>query len=288
VKQFVGRLLIFFVGIPVVGAAVILLPYQGNIGFVALIIAFSALGGAEAAAFFKEGRTRVGKAWGSISGAIVPSACYLSSRLAADTRLAAFAGAFAAIAFAFLVILATEVFRKTEKIESILDRSISRIFPILYPGVLSASMVMIGGLEGGNALILLFLAISFGNDSFAWACGMLFGRKRNIIAVSPNKSIAGFLGGVAASTGAGLAARAIAPGAMGGSYLSWAIVALVTGIASTLGDLAESALKRSAGIKDSGSIVPGRGGVLDSIDSLLFAAPFFYGSILAMEAIALR
>jgi phosphatidate cytidylyltransferase len=288
VKQFVGRLLIFFVGIPVIAAAVIFLPYWGNVGFVALIIFFSALGGSEAASLFREGRTAAGKAWGCVSGAIVPLACYVSSRIAVEDPFAAFAGAFASIALVLLAILTTEVFRKAEKIESILGRSMSRTFPLIYPGVLSASMVMIGGLKGGSALILLFLAIAFGNDSFAWACGMLFGRKRNIIAVSPNKSVAGFLGGIAASAGAGVAARAIAPGALGGSFLAWAVVALATGIAATLGDLAESALKRSAGVKDSGAIVPGRGGVLDSIDSLLFAAPVFFASVLAMGALALR
>jgi phosphatidate cytidylyltransferase len=119
------------------------------------------------------------------------------------------------------------------------------------------------------------------NDSLAWAAGLLFGKgNRGIIAASPNKSVAGFIGGLAASVLVGLGASLFMPAAFSSKWLisPWAgiMLGLLSGIAACLGDLGESAMKRSVHIKDSGTIIPGRGGVLDSIDSISFAAPVFY------------
>jgi phosphatidate cytidylyltransferase len=119
------------------------------------------------------------------------------------------------------------------------------------------------------------------NDSAAWAAGMLFGSgNRGIIPASPNKSVAGFIGGTAAAVLAGLGGVLLFPAVFAPKLLpplpSGLILGLFLGAAASLGDLMESALKRSSGIKDSGSIIPGRGGVLDSIDSIALAAPVFY------------
>jgi phosphatidate cytidylyltransferase len=120
---------------------------------------------------------------------------------------------------------------------------------------------------------------------------MLFGKNnRGIIPASPNKSAAGFIGGTLGSiiitAGAVLLAPAFfasryAYGAASGngivpSLCAAAALGLFTGIAAMLGDLCESAIKRSAGVKDSGNIMLGRGGVLDSIDSIAVSAPVFY------------
>jgi phosphatidate cytidylyltransferase len=116
---------------------------------------------------------------------------------------------------------------------------------------------------------------------------MLFGKgNRGIVPASPNKSVAGFIGGAFGTIVIGVGAVLIQPdvfilqnavsGVPGGAVTIGALLALLTGIAATLGDLAESAIKRSSGADDSGNIIPGRGGVLDSIDSVAFAAPVFY------------
>jgi phosphatidate cytidylyltransferase len=130
-------------------------------------------------------------------------------------------------------------------------------------------------------VILVFLLMVFANDSLAWAAGMLFGKgNRGIIAASPNKSIAGFIGGLIAAVLAGIGGAYFLPGAFVSRYLhpvfAGGLLGFLTGAAGSLGDLAESALKRSSGIKDSGALIPGRGGVLDSIDSVALAAPVFY------------
>jgi phosphatidate cytidylyltransferase len=135
--------------------------------------------------------------------------------------------------------------------------------------------------ENAHYVILFFLLIVMANDSAAWAFGMLFGKgNRGLIPASPNKSIAGFIGGLVASVLVGMGASLFLKEAFQPQILSPAlsgfIMGFFTGIAATAGDLGESALKRSAGVKDSGGLIPGRGGILDSIDSIALAAPVFY------------
>ena len=96
------------------------------------------------------------------------------------------------------------------------------------------------------------------------------------MAVSPNKSRIGFLGGFLASPAVVVLFSYLLRDLVTVSTVRAILFGVVVGAAAILGDLVESALKRSASIKDSGQIIPGRGGLLDSIDSPLFAAPFFY------------
>jgi phosphatidate cytidylyltransferase len=137
--------------------------------------------------------------------------------------------------------------------------------------------------EGAGVLILIFLMIILGSDAAAWLAGTLFGAaNRGIIPASPNKSIAGFIGEIFGSIVVSTGAALIVPSIFTPRFhvlpaLFMAIIlGICTGIAAALGDLAESAVKRSCGFKDSGNLMPGRGGVLDSIDSIAFASPVFY------------
>jgi phosphatidate cytidylyltransferase len=125
----------------------------------------------------------------------------------------------------------------------------------------------------------------FANDGMAWLAGKLFGKgNQGVIPVSPQKSVAGFIGGTIASIIVGVGAALLFPAIFTPQYdffsaiypVAGALLGLLTGIAATCGDLGESAIKRSSGLKDSGHIIPGRGGVLDSIDSIALAAPVFY------------
>jgi phosphatidate cytidylyltransferase len=139
--------------------------------------------------------------------------------------------------------------------------------------------------KNSGVLILTFVFMVFSGDGLAWALGMAFGRgNQGLVPASPNKSVAGFIGGIMAPVIAGIGAALLLPGIFvpkcasffGIPVIAGFILGLLTGVAAILGDLGESAIKRSSGIKDSGSIIPGRGGVLDSIDSLALAAPVFY------------
>jgi phosphatidate cytidylyltransferase len=136
------------------------------------------------------------------------------------------------------------------------------------------ALSQIKAMSQGEALILLLLFIVWGADTGAYAAGKLFGRHKMIPAVSPGKTLEGLLGGVLTCALVGwLFAWLQELPAQQGVY--WLLLSLVVGLASVLGDLFESMLKRERGIKDSGTLLPGHGGMLDRIDSITAAAPVF-------------
>ncbi|MGL4985596.1 MAG: phosphatidate cytidylyltransferase [Treponemataceae bacterium] len=150
-------------------------------------------------------------------------------------------------------------------------------FLVIYPGVFFSFISRLALLKNPQAGIAIFLLMIFGCDSMAWATGVLFGKNnRGLIKVSPNKSIAGYLGGYIGSMLAGAIGIYFYPNVFGSSIPHTVILAVVTATACIIGDLAESVLKRSTNSKDAGIVIPGRGGMLDSVDSMIFAAPFYY------------
>ena len=122
-------------------------------------------------------------------------------------------------------------------------------------------------------LMISILVLIWINDSFAFFVGKNFGRKKLFISVSPKKTVEGFIGGFIFTL---IAAYIISKLNSDFSLINWLIIAAIVSIIGTIGDLVESKLKRQANIKDSGNIMPGHGGILDRLDSLLFAAPFVY------------
>jgi phosphatidate cytidylyltransferase len=177
-------------------------------------------------------------------------------------------------------LLVSGIFNR-EKFESYLGRAVAGFAVMIYPGLFISWIIQMAVLPRASMVIMVYFLVVFLNDSTAWAAGMLLGRgNRGHVAASPNKSIAGFISGLSASLLTGIAAALFIPGAFTSTVMtsvaSGALLGLGAGAAATLGDLGESALKRSAGVKDSGSLVMGRGGALDSIDSLALAAPVYY------------
>lgn len=147
------------------------------------------------------------------------------------------------------------------------------LLPVLYLGLPIGSMIAIREVHGAPVLFLLMVTV-FASDTAQYYTGRQFGRRPLAPAVSPKKTVEGALGGFVVG-GLTMAIAGIwwlpeAPLPLR-ALLGVTLVAL--GIA---GDLFESMLKRSAGVKDSSSLIPGHGGVLDRIDALLFAAPIYY------------
>lgn len=119
--------------------------------------------------------------------------------------------------------------------------------------------------------IVGFILIVWANDVFAYLVGLAIGRHRLFPRLSPKKSWEGFVGGVAGAVGVGLL---VAHFGAGGNYGLWAGLALVAAVTGVAGDLVESMFKRAAGVKDSGCLIPGHGGVLDRFDAMLISLPF--------------
>ncbi len=122
-------------------------------------------------------------------------------------------------------------------------------------------------------LMISILVMIWVNDSFAFLVGKNFGKNKLFVSVSPKKTIEGFIGGLVFAL---LAAFAISKFNTEFTVLNWLIIAIIVSVVGTVGDLVESKFKRQANIKDSGNIMPGHGGILDRLDSLLFVAPFVY------------
>jgi phosphatidate cytidylyltransferase len=148
----------------------------------------------------------------------------------------------------------------------------------LYIPVLLVHLQMLRGLPHGQKWLFLIMVIVMAGDTAAYYVGTRFGRKKLCPRVSPNKSVEGALGGLAGSLIGALIAGFTFFTEL--TMVDTLVTAIILGILGQLGDLFESFLKRSFGVKDSGVIFPGHGGVLDRLDSILFAAPFaFYYAV---------
>lgn len=121
-------------------------------------------------------------------------------------------------------------------------------------------------------VVVAYVTIIWANDVCAYLVGMTVGRRKLFERLSPKKSWEGFFGGLAGAVGAGLAAGHL----LGASLAAWAGLALVAAVVAVAGDLVESMFKRAAGVKDSGALIPGHGGVLDRFDAMLLSAPFVF------------
>jgi phosphatidate cytidylyltransferase len=128
-------------------------------------------------------------------------------------------------------------------------------------------------------IIGLFILI-WTNDTFAYIVGKSIGRNKLFEKISPKKTIEGFLGGIVFAVLAGYLISKYYiranPEFSDRSILIWTTIAVIVGIVGTIGDLIESKFKRVAGVKDSGSIMPGHGGILDRLDSVIFVAPIIF------------
>lgn len=129
-------------------------------------------------------------------------------------------------------------------------------------------------------IILGLFILIWTNDTFAYLVGKSMGKHKLFERVSPKKTIEGFLGGAVFAAFAGFLISKLYiqpnPAFSAKSILIWTIIALIVSVFGTIGDLIESKFKRIAGVKDSGSIMPGHGGILDRLDSVIFVAPIIF------------
>ncbi|HTJ40631.1 MAG TPA: phosphatidate cytidylyltransferase [Kofleriaceae bacterium] len=179
---------------------------------------------------------------------------------------------FAVLAFAVLAPLLYYLFRFGE-IETVAKRAAFTIAGIVYAGLCFTVLAKIDVYFGGY-MVIFVLVVAWIGDTGAYFAGRFLGDKKLYPAVSPKKTWAGAWGGLAGSIAGGLIMRALFPKEIA---LSWADVVLIAGpgaILGQMGDLAESLMKRSTGVKDSGGLLGGHGGLLDRVDAVLFLGPY--------------
>lgn len=158
-----------------------------------------------------------------------------------------------------------------------ISRLTAGVFNMVYPWLGFVYISMATQLKSPSEAIISFYLVVFACDSLAYLFGMLFGRRsRGVVKASPKKSLIGFFGGFLGSGIAAFVSYTLFFSAFKGKLYQLLFIAFLTASTAILGDILESILKRSAGIKDSGKIIMGRGGVLDSIDSIIASAPVFY------------
>jgi phosphatidate cytidylyltransferase len=260
------------VALPVFFVLVFVLPYYNHLAMNICAVAMTVAGARELQMLMSK-RGVPAFPYAFLLTALIPAAAYLEVlglippawSLAVPTALVV------------LVLLRSLWVRDQKDLGALLLRISSSLLVVLYPALLLSFIVRLTAFGNARWVLLFFFSVIFANDIAAYLAGMFLGRGTRLdYAVSPNKSAVGFAAGILTSIGVAILFRGTVTGLLPISYGATAGFGAAAGILTIAGDLAESALKRSADVKDSGGIIPGRGGILDSIDSWLLAAPMFY------------
>ncbi len=286
-KEMTSRILLGVIAVPAL-TAVLLFPLPFNIVLNLILFLFAALGTLETVRLLKTAEIALNRAAALVCG-LLPPAGVITILYLPNTMAALTAGAVLILWIPLL--LGREAFSRTPEIwNKSLTRTAGYGFILMYPGALAAALTAFQLLTlffpdtNIGLVYLIYLIMIFTNDTMAYFIGIAVGRfTPHPAPLSPKKSLAGFLGG-------GISTVAVSAGTyylfpeLFGEQIGFALLAgLILAFAGIVGDLIESAFKRSAGVKDSGTLMMGRGGVLDSLDSVLYGAPFFLVLLLGIH-----
>jgi phosphatidate cytidylyltransferase len=254
---------------------VLLITHRGGLVFAGFVALLAALGSSEFVKMAYAGGFRISRLVVILGSAVVSISFYFGTLQTS-----------AIILTAVVLVVLMERLARVDVEKYLLSVSLT-VTGIIYTGWLLGSFILLREFPGdalkpelagvgdiGRSLVLLVLILAWSNDSGAYFFGSSIGRRRIMPRVSPSKTVEGTLGGVGCCVGAALISRATFASFLG---LGEAVAAgVLVGAACITGDLVESMLKRSTGVKDSSNLIPGHGGLLDRFDSLLFAGPVFY------------
>ncbi len=173
----------------------------------------------------------------------------------------------------FLIFLMFDLFKGDFKIYK--NKVIKYLFLlgyVIFPFLILTQLPLIHKSYEPKIVIGMFILI-WNNDTFAYICGKSFGKRKLFEKMSPKKTIEGFIGGLIFTL---IASYILSIYFTFFDLKTWLLTAVLVSSLGTIGDLVESKFKRQANIKDSGSIMPGHGGILDRLDSVIFATPFLF------------
>ena len=275
------RLLVFFIGVPIIIGIVSLYHYN----FLALNIAAIVASALAANEFYNMAKLKFKmfpKTIVIILTAALPFLAYNFVLIDFD-----FSNLMWFLVFEIFIFMGAEgLFSKN--FEDSVSKIAVTLLILFYCGYMLTFITRLTAIKENTVVFsYLYFILVFMCDSGAWFFGVLFGKStRGIFQASPNKSLVGFFGGIITSIACGILFKFLFPAIFYGPFWKTIIVSSTTALAAIIGDLIESVFKRSCGVKDSGTLIPGRGGVLDCIDSLILGAPVYYIGIYFLYLLA--
>jgi phosphatidate cytidylyltransferase len=239
--------------------------------FMALAVLAAAIGQRELYAMARSRGAQPLEVTGIVCGALVIIAGFAGMGTLGFPRI----GTGGAITVCVLTVLIARLFAR-RAVEGAFEDIASTLLGIIYVALLFGHQVGIHRWQQGKYWLLFLYLVIWTSDTGAFYVGTALGRHRLYEKISPKKSIEGLIGGTVASVITAFLCKLWLLKTL--STVEALLLGAVLALVGTVGDLSESLLKRSAGVKDSGGLIPGHGGILDRMDSMLFAAPvlFYY------------
>ena len=269
-KNLRDRLITVFLGVPVVLGMIFFVPQYNFVAFSIFLLAMTFIGSLEMSKMLFGKVTIIG-----YLAFILPLVQYLQGIVGFNSQIPD-------LVYVALLLLSFMIEIKAgekDEFKLSLERAGKNALLITYPGYMASFFLKLLAIEGITSYaVMMFLVLAFGNDIFAYVFGRLFGKNnKGIVKVSPNKSLAGFIGSFFSAIALSFGYYALFKNNLPYiSVLYRILLGVGVSISANIGDLIESVFKRSAGVKDSGNIFPGRGGALDSMDSEIASAPLFF------------
>ena len=269
-KNLRDRLITVGIGIPAVLSMIFFVPHYNYILFSILAMAMGLLGSLEMSKLLFGKHTIL-----SYLAALIPVIQYFQGVFKFNAQIPD-------LCFVLLILWSFSLeikFGEKDDFKESLETSAKNCILVLYPGYFVSFILRFLALDGVTSYaVILYLVLAFGNDIFAYVWGRLFGKNnKGIFKVSPKKSVAGYVGSFFTAIALSIGYCALFKNHLPEINLAYQIfLGAAISITANIGDLIESVFKRSAGVKDSGNIFPGRGGALDSMDSLISSAPVFF------------
>lgn len=275
-RETAGRLLLFAVSVPFFIAVTLLLPGHRHAVLAVATTVATAFAAHEVLRLMPgAGRRPLARGAAIAASAGVPAVTYLqiTGALGPQAMTAYLTGG----AGGLLLLGTVPSARPAE--EPIRERSSAAVLVLLYPGLLVSYVVRMASLDRAGEVLLAFFILVFGTDIAGYLAGRLTRSRPCGLPVSPNKTVVGFAGSAVMALALGAGVTRLFPEALPLGPVAALGLGAAVGAATIAGDLVESAIKRAAAVKHSGRHIPGRGGVMDSIDSILLGAPVFYAVV---------